>query len=187
MTMFWQLQSVLSAWLTLGSSDDKGFRAAKARHPFPAAPKFAPFHEPLALAKGKGRDGRELLVDALSRTRMPLILELGVFLGGSLSRWHEDLPGVRVVGVDPFADNVTDYIDKWTQGRHNRVHKRQFRRYLGQLATPGGAIQSVFSNMWSNRSRTCIVAGYSPSVLFELSAAHTRLSTTHSTDAHFAL
>ena len=46
--MLWQLQSVLSAWLTLGSSDDKGFRAAKSRHPFPAAPKFARWSEEFA-------------------------------------------------------------------------------------------------------------------------------------------
>ena len=154
-------------WSSCSSTDDNGFGALRARWPFPPQRPYPPFHAPLTLAHGRGKDGRELVVDLVRGIREPLILELGVFLGGSLARWLEDIPNVRVVGVDPYdwGSNSTDYIDAWTL---QKPWKRQWRQYVPQLAEPKAFLNTVYSNLWADQEQTVIVQGFSPSILVEL-------------------
>ena len=118
----------------------------------------------LALAPGapgthEKHDGRDIVVSALRRRGpRPLLLELGVALGGSMERWLQASPSVRVLGLDPIG-NWTEYVDTLTT-RDARM--RPFRSMLPQLAREGGTRDVILGTLWPFRERACLVEGFSP-------------------------
>lgn len=153
-----------------------GFDAVQQLCSWPNTPPFPPFPQgPLALAAGgpgnyEKHDGRWLVVHELQRARKqrphvaPVLVEAGVFLGGSLERWLVGLPTVHVIGVDLF-DNVTSWVDRLTRSDVRVAH---YRSILPQLQVAHGSLLTVQSNLWRFRERAALVRGSSPQALLEL-------------------
>ena len=151
-------------------SDQKGFAAVRRAWPWPAAPKYAPFPQgpftlaPGALGKHANKDGRWLMLKALNAVKKPVLLETGTFLGGSMYRWLDGMPGVRVVGLDPFW-NVSAYM-AGVVARDTRF--AAYRTGLAQLAAPSGSYDTCVASLWRFRERACLVPGFSPRDLLRL-------------------
>ena len=155
-----------------------GFEAVRSMLPWPSAPPYQPHPQgPLALAAGgpgkyERYDGRWLVIQELQRLQQEragrssrvLLIEAGVFLGGSLERWLVGTPDVYVVGIDLFT-NVTDWVDRLTMSDQRLA---PFRSLLPQLAVEDGSLLAVQSNLWRFRERTALKRGSSPQALLEL-------------------
>ena len=145
-------------------SGQKGFAAVRRAWPWPAAPKYAPFPQgPFTLAPGApgkhaDQDGRWLVLKALNAVTNPVLLEAGVFLGGSMYRWLDGEPSVRVVGIDPFG-NVSAYVAGVVA---RDIRKAGYRTGLAQLAAPSGSYDTCVATLWRFRERACLVPGFSP-------------------------
>ena len=156
-----------------GNAGGKGFSRLESLNPWPSAAKYKSFPQgPLTLAPGgpgahAAHDGRNIVLREISSISRPVLLELGVFLGGSMHRWLEGNAGLRVVGVDPFT-NVSDYVAKWI-ARDARY--AQYKPAVQQLAQPQGSYDTVVSTLWRFQRRACLIMGISPQVLPQLSGA----------------
>lgn len=124
-------------------------------------PQFPPFHRALTLAPSK--HGREMIIEQLQAIENPVLLELGVFLGGSSAYWFEQLANVSVVAVDQFP-NYWGYLNIWTK----QPDGAEFRKYLPQLKHDAGTFETVVSNLWQHRHNLCLVKGDSTAGLAKL-------------------
>ena len=128
----------------------KGFNSVRKAWLWQKAPLYESFPTgPLTLAQGspgmhQARDGRYIVLAQLKKISRPLLLELGVFLGGSSYRWLDGAPTARVVGVDPFF-NVTDYISNWV---HRDRRYATYRSAIAQLAPPRGSYNTAVAALW---------------------------------------
>ena len=150
-----------------GADDGKGFAAVRKIWTWPEAPRYPPFPlGPLTLAPGRpgqheNHDGRHIVLAQMRRLQRPVLLELGVFLGGSMHRWLNGSIDARIVGVDPFF-NVTDYVAKWV-GNDGRY--QSYRSAIAQLAAPHGSFDTAVAANWPDRERACLIQGFSPAIL----------------------
>jgi hypothetical protein len=55
---------------------------------------------------------RELIIERAKETNVRVIVEIGVFTGGSVLRWLNDLPDVIVIGIDPWNWKCVDFFNE---------------------------------------------------------------------------
>lgn len=101
--------------------------------------------------------GRRLVTEAIRKHKLSIILEVGVFLGGSVKAWLEALPNVTVLAVDPWKPPWGDFA-------------RQCGRpeIADQLDRPDGAYETFLTSMWEYRDRVIPIRGYSQEVLYQI-------------------
>lgn len=104
--------------------------------------------------------GRELITDAIRKYDLRLILEVGVFLGGSVKTWLEASPDVVVLAVDPWQP-------PW--GHVARHFGRP--EVAEQLDRDNGPYETFLASLWEYRDRVIPIRGYSPDVLYEIASA----------------
>lgn len=143
---------------------NQNINTLKARYPFPQQkPKLKSFYWSL------DGGGREIIADIIVDRDISLMLEIGVFFGGSALRWLETSTKLTLIGVDTFP-NLSNYFassyerfkDKMMLGEHDR------ESLLAQLQLENGTYLSAIANLWDYRERFVPVKGKSPEVLTEI-------------------
>jgi hypothetical protein len=132
-----------------------GLEALRRAHPWP---EHRPSVAPLSWALDGG--GRRLVVDVLRHYDVSLMLEIGVFFGGSVSRWLEEVSDLQVVAMDPWEGAW------WAE--YATIHGHKAHRE--QLAAQDGPLETFYATMWDQRDRIIPVRGASPETLHELAA-----------------
>lgn len=125
------------------------------RFPWPSeCPDVKPVH--WALDYG----GRALITNLIARRKVRVVLEIGVFLGGSVRQWLSASPDVLVVAVDPWPQiNLPNrFILNHPIGR----------RHWDQISAPDGLYQTFLSSLREMRQRILPVRAASMAVLPEL-------------------
>lgn len=123
--------------------------ALRERFPWPER---RPEAAPIAWSMDYG--GRGLILDAIRRRGVRVILEIGVFLGGSLRQWLAASPDTVAVAVDPWPDL------KRIPGNPRFVERHPIgRRHAEQLFRPGGLHDTFLASMWDLRDRVVPVRG----------------------------
>lgn len=134
------------------------------RFPWPAK---KPAAEPVAWSMDYG--GRDLITDVIASRRLRVVLEIGVFLGGSVRQWLDACDDVVVVAVDPWRDL------KRTTTHKTLVEKHQLgRRYGDQLFAPEGLYDTFVASLWDQRLRVVPIRGTGIEVLPIIHAAGLR-------------
>lgn len=123
--------------------------------PWPTA---KPSVEPVAWSMDYG--GRELITDVLASRRLRVVLEIGVFLGGSLRQWLDTSDEIVVVAVDPWPDlrrkpPYGTFVERHPLGR----------RHGDQLFAPHGLYNTFITSLWEQRFRIVPVRGIAVDVL----------------------
>jgi hypothetical protein len=138
----------------------------KKLYPFPKErPDFKPFYWSL------DGGGRHLVIERAKAAKVRVMVEIGVFLGGSATQWLRALPKITLIGIDPWAD--------WDCAGYFIQHRERYRtvidlkgmsddEFVMQMRRPGALYQSVISNLWEFRDRFVPLKGSSPEVLYEL-------------------
>jgi hypothetical protein len=107
--------------------------------------------------------GRDLITNLIARRKLRMVLELGVFLGGSARQWLMASPDVLVVAVDPWPEI--------TSATHQFYFNHPIgRRHWDQLTAPHGGYRTFLSSLWNLRQRIVPVRAGSMTVLPELHA-----------------
>ena len=113
--------------------------------------------------------GRELVIDAAIKANVRIILEVGVFLGGSAHQWLEAMPDVTVIGVDSFGINCAEYFKTYKDSLPAvDLMGMTEQEFIEQMGKNDAQLLSVISNLWSFRDRFIPVKGLSPGVLHDL-------------------
>lgn len=125
-------------------------------HPWPETrPDVKPV--PWALEAG----GKHLVVEQMRTKQLSIILEIGVFLGGSAKVWLDSLPNVCVLALDPWIGGA------WLGRFAHRNHQPEW--VVEQLAADEDAMYKTFlTNMWDYRDRIIPIRGGAPQALFAL-------------------
>jgi ubiquinone/menaquinone biosynthesis C-methylase UbiE len=114
--------------------------------------------------------GRDLIINIIRKKAVKLMLEIGVFLGGSAIQWLESTEGLTVIGIDhwnsDFASLLEDYNSKPAFQRYFKTIKD--RKAFIQSVRQHGAYISAVANMNKYKDRFIPVQNYSPQILYEL-------------------
>lgn len=133
---------------------DASLGRLKEKYPWPAT---RPAVSPIDWAMDGG--GRSLVTDAIRKHKLKVILEVGVFLGGSLKTWLQASPDVVVLAVDPW------------EGSWGRVARRFGHPEIAeQLDRESGPYETFLSSLWEYRDRIIPIRAYSPDVLYEIAS-----------------
>jgi hypothetical protein len=100
--------------------------------------------------------GRELVIDVIRRRNVRVVLEIGVFVGGSTKTWLDASPDVVVIAVDHWPGT-------W-EASYARQCGRS-RRVINQLSQKDGSYHAFLSSLWDSRDRVIPVRGESPGAL----------------------
>lgn len=140
-------------------SGDAVFETLHREHPWPER---RPAESRIDWSMDAG--GRDTLVRLIRDRGMTTVLEIGVFLGGSLRQWLDASPAVRVVAVDPWPcfPQMAEVVRR--HGQPDSVGK--------QLTAHADSLYHTFlSNFWEQRQRIVPVRGMGLAVLEQLAAA----------------
>lgn len=139
---------------------ESAWSALRERFPWPAEkPAVA------AVAWSMDYGGRGLITDVLAGRRLRVVLEIGVFLGGSVRQWLDASDEVVVVAVDPWPDMKRNHPHGSFVERHPLG-----RRYGDQLFAPEGLFNTFIASLWDQRLRIVPVRGSGLDILPELHA-----------------
>jgi hypothetical protein len=131
-------------------------------------PNFRPFR--WALDGG----GRRLVIDLIRTRGLKVMLEVGVYVGGSSLQWLEACPDLHVIGVDPWpADmDVGGYFERNADfyRAHVDLCGMSEAEFIAQMKRPDAGFLATISNLWDYRGRFTPVRGYAPAALHELKA-----------------
>lgn len=136
----------------------------KAQYSYPETrPDFKPFY--WCLDDG----GRELIKELILERKISLMVEIGVFFGGSSKQWLETSSELTVIGIDPFPKLVGYFV------RTAHLYKEtidygelDYDLLRKQLDRQDSTYHSALSNLWSYRERFIPIRGRSPEKLYEL-------------------
>ncbi|MFO0901768.1 MAG: hypothetical protein U0939_02140 [Pirellulales bacterium] len=117
------------------------WQALRDRHAWPAV---KPTERPIDWSLDAG--GRGMLVDLIRRRRWRWIVEIGVFLGGSVREWLGAHDEVCVAAIDPWLDGI-DLRSTNHKGRQPEWVFEQAQR------CPDGFYRSFLSSCWEFRDR----------------------------------
>lgn len=132
-------------------SNDSSFQQLRDKFPWPEKrPDVAPVDWSIDAG------GRRLVTDVIRRRNVTLVLEIGVFLGGSTKNWLRASPDVSVIAVDHWPGT-------WEADYARRCGKSQ--EVITQLGQKDGSYHSFLSSLWESRDRVIPVRGESPDVL----------------------
>ncbi len=147
----------------LKADKDAALTALRAQYPWP---NDCPAVAPIDWALDGG--GRHLVLEMIEKHSVRLIVEIGVFLGGSLKMWLAASPEIVVVAIDPWNDGI---VASWED--FARATGRPVSEAL-QLEEPSGCYRTFLRNLWEERHRVIPVRGKSPDKLHDLHAAGLR-------------
>ncbi len=105
--------------------------------------------------------GRKLVVDQIRDRNLKVILEIGVFLGGSAKVWLDASPDVVVIALDSWIGGA--WLEAFSRSRC------QPESVVEQLAfNEESFFETFIANMWDHRDRVIPVRGKSPEMLYRL-------------------
>jgi len=137
-------------------SDNSPLHRLREKHPWPA-------NRPTVLPTTWNDDGggREMLTDLIVERNVSIILEIGVFFGGSARTWLNASPNVTVIGVDPWQGSPW-----WS------LYAKQKRRFnlVEQLELEEGPYETFLASNWDFRDRMIAVRGTSPGAVQDIFA-----------------
>lgn len=109
--------------------------------------------------------GRGLVTRLIRERRLKVVLEIGVFLGGSVRQWLAASPDVVVIAVDRWSipPEQNDFVLRKSSEEVRRV-----------LRDPELFYQAFLSTLWDERDRVVPVRGESIDMLHELHALGVR-------------
>ena len=141
------------------ADNDAALTALRAQYPWPdVCPDLAPIDWTLA------GGGGHLVLENIEKHGVRVIVEIGVYLGGSVKKWLEASPEIVVVAVDPW---------EWASGDFARQAGRP-ESEARQLDDPAAGYRVFMRNLWEDRHRVIPVRGTSPDKLHDLHAAGLR-------------
>jgi hypothetical protein len=139
--------------------------ALRHRYPIPA---IRPKREPFYWCLDGG--GKQLIKDAIREHDVKLMIEVGVFFGGSAIQWMETKSDLTVIGIDHWKTNWSEYFD-----RNFDIYKKSIRfgglsrdSMRQQLDDDKAALECTISNLWDYRDRFIPIQGSSPGKLYDL-------------------
>ncbi|MGI0501038.1 tetratricopeptide repeat protein [Limnospira platensis] len=114
--------------------------------------------------------GRDLVINTIHKNAVKLMLEIGVFLGGSAIQWLESTHNLTVIGVDPWNSDFASVLENYDS---RPAFKHCFkaikdRKAFIQSVRQHGAYISATANMKKYKDRFIPVQSYSPQILYEL-------------------
>ncbi|MCH7725413.1 MAG: hypothetical protein IH991_02865 [Planctomycetes bacterium] len=93
--------------------------------------------------------------------QLSIILEIGVFLGGSAKVWLDSIPNVIVLALDPWSGG--EWLGRFTRSLD------QPEWVAEQLEADEDAMYETFlTNMWDYRDRIIPIRGMAPEALYDL-------------------
>jgi hypothetical protein len=132
---------------------EKNIQALNARYAWPRArPEFNPAEWSL------DGGGRKLIINRIRQNEPFLIIEIGVFLGGSVKQWLETSDNVYVIAIDPWEG------EWWA----NYARKNGRNALAEQFSRESGPYLTFLSSLWEFKDRLFPVRGASPGKLYEL-------------------
>ncbi|GAB4530119.1 MAG: hypothetical protein Tsb0014_12560 [Pleurocapsa sp.] len=138
--------------------------ALQRAYPLPQArPDFEPFEWCLSVR------GKELIKEIIIRENITLMLEIGVFFGGSAKEWLKTSPDLKLIGIDPFP-SMANYFAKKADLYHDRINYGNLDResLLQQLQREDATYLSALSNIWQYKERFIPIRGTAPERLYDL-------------------
>ena len=139
----------------------------RAAHPWPVIPNsIKKFHWIL------DGGGKELITDFIKKNDIRLMVEVGVFMCGSVEIWAKSKHDLTVIAIDPWDFKAHQYfersIDKYINGRHYNMYGASREEVYNQLARPDGFIHTALKNVLPYKDRIIPVVGRSPKELHVL-------------------
>ena len=113
--------------------------------------------------------GREIIADLIVQKNISLMLEIGVFFGGSVKQWLDTSPNMTVIGVDTFP-SFSNYFTKNYERYQKQIDlgEHTYESLLAQLNRENGTYLSAIANLWDYRSRFVPIKDNSPGILARL-------------------
>jgi hypothetical protein len=104
--------------------------------------------------------GRAIIREAICTRKLSLIVEVGVFVGGSVRQWLELSPEIVVIAIDPWPQikGVNSFYDSHPVGRF----------YGAQLREHDGLYNAFLSSLWNERRRVVPMRGAGVDMLKEI-------------------
>ena len=95
--------------------------------------------------------GRELIREIVRNRKFRIIVEVGVFVGGSVRQWLQLSPDLVVVAIDPWPQikGTNHFYDTHPVGRH----------FGSQLRETDGLYHSFLATLWNDRHRVIPMRG----------------------------
>lgn len=112
-----------------------------------------------------------LIIDEAKKTDELLMIEIGSFLGGSALRWAKASSKCRIIAVDPWASDHTEYLknvydDPQRMSMLSGITEEDFRGALDYLQANGSL--SYTKQIISNQKNIGLVRSQSPRFLLSL-------------------
>lgn len=103
--------------------------------------------------------GKHLIIDRIVNGPVRVLVEIGVFLGGSVKTWLRASPDLTVVAVDPWGlPDVPEYA--------RQTGKPAWA--VEQLRREEGFYETFLANLWEDRHRVIPLRGSAPEALYEI-------------------
>lgn len=116
--------------------------------------------------------GKQLVKDVIRERGIKLMVEVGVFFGGSALQWLETSPDLTVIGVDFWVTNWAPYLrvtgDSYAGGKHLKHEGISREALVSQLEGSGSTYECVLSNLWDYMDRFVPMCAASPAALYEI-------------------
>lgn len=114
--------------------------------------------------------GKELVKEVIRERDIRLMVEVGVFFGGSVKQWLETSEDLTVIGIDPWKTNWAPYFARTIElyERHIDYGNLDRASLHEQLDGEEATYECVLSNLWEYRDRFVPMRGGSPEKLYEL-------------------
>lgn len=155
-----------------GSPVMLGLEALRRDNPWPNFPWDD--HAPFMLAlDANGEGGREIILREIADNDVKLMVEVGCFLGGSVLQWLSAKSDLKVIGVDPWDGNWSDYVAGMahhpSMSRHvEHLPDAEVAR-IAQLLSDHGNFAVALNNLRAFKDRFYPVRRFSPEALHYLS------------------
>lgn len=120
-----------------------------------------------------GGGGRELVDGVIERAGAKLMLEIGCFLCASTRRWLTKHPELKLIGVDPWDDDLIRQVGRYI-GRPNLTRKYPDIEVQKQMLTDveaNGPYATALANVAEFKDRFVPYRGWSPEALYALKDA----------------
>lgn len=113
--------------------------------------------------------GKELIKTTIINENISVMVEVGVFFGGSTKQWMDTSSDLVVIGIDPFP-KLVNYLKNniHIYKKHIDFGKLDYESLINQLSEPNGTYFSVLSNLQEYQDRFIPIKGTSPEKLYEL-------------------
>lgn len=121
--------------------------------------------KPFTLSLDAG--GRHLTTDVIKNRPDGILVEIGVFLGGSTTQWLESSDRIRIIGVDPWDGNWAPYISNMAAKQNSSRHlpqNRSVKEIIEDLKTYGNFCIAL-NNLRHYKGRFVPVRQRSPDAL----------------------